>query len=271
MGQATKIRDTKVLLRADMDDVQEMPFASGRVAYFTCRCPDKATVSEDALGIFDLSETQGVLVLTDGCGGMQGGEVAAETVINEVRRKLANYSSTDSLRSAVLDGLELANEAIRALGKGAATTVIVALVEHNKIRSIHAGDSQALIIGGRGKVKMQTVSHSPVGYGVEAGLIDEDEAIDHEDRHLVSNIVGSKSTHFEIGSPRAMAERDTLLLGSDGVFDNFLEGELARLAKTSPLLNAASEIISAAQYRMNHEEPDVPSKADDLSLLMFRR
>lgn len=261
----------EVLLTTDMASVLEMPFLGGKLAFFTHRCPDKETVNEDGLGIFPVSDSKGVLVLTDGCGGMHGGEVASQTVVNEIKRKLAKFNPEDSLRGAVLDGLELANEAIRALGKGAATTVMVVLIEQNKIRTIHAGDSQALLIGGRGKVKLQTVSHSPVGYGVEAGLIDEDQAIEHEDRHLVSNIVGSETTHFEIGSPRSMALRDTMLLGSDGVFDNFLEGELPRLASTGTIVHAANEIVSSARYRMEHDEPDVPSKADDISLMLFRR
>lgn len=262
---------SKTLLATDMEEVVEMPFLDGKLAYFTRRCPEKPTVNEDGLGIFPIDSEYGVLVLTDGCGGMQGGEVAAETVVNEISRKLAKHTPKDSLRGAVLDGLELANEAIRALGRGAATTAIVVIFEHNKIRTIHAGDSQALLVGGRGKVKLQTVSHSPVGYGVEAGLIDEEQAIGHEDRHLVSNIVGCETTHFEIGSPRSMAARDTLLIGSDGVFDNFLEDELPRLARTGSVAHAAQEIVSAARYRMEHKEPDIPSKADDISLLLFRR
>ena len=30
-----------------------------------------------------------------------------------------------------------------------------------------------LLTGGRGKIKLQTIAHSPVGYGLEAGLLDE--------------------------------------------------------------------------------------------------
>lgn len=261
----------KVLLATNMDTVEELPFLGGTLAYYTHKSPDKETVNEDAVGIFSVSDSQGVLLVADGCGGMQGGEIAAETVVREIQRKLSKWNPQDSFRGAVLDGLDLANEAILALGKGAATTVAAVLLEDNKIRSIHAGDSQVLLIGGRGKLKLQTTSHSPVGYGVEAGLINEEQAIEHEDRHIVSNIVGTDSTHFEIGSRRAMAMRDTLLLGSDGVFDNFLEGELARLARIGSTSSAASEIIAAAQYRMEHDEPDQPSKADDISLLLFRR
>ncbi len=48
-----------------------------------------------------------------------------------------------------------------------------------------------LFTGHKGKIKLQTISRSPVGYAVHTGLLDETEAMHHEDRHLASNIIGS--------------------------------------------------------------------------------
>lgn len=262
---------TEVFTGADLEDIGLLPFLGGQVAYYTHRCPEKPTVNEDALGIFALSERQGVLVVADGCGGMQSGEVASATVVRQLKKTLAKLESLDSLRGAILDGLEKANQAILDLGSNSATTVMVVEIDNGRVRHIHAGDSQLLLVGGRGKVKLQTVAHSPVGYGVEAGLIDQHQAIEHEDRHLVSNIVGCETTHFEVGSPRKMAPRDTLLLASDGVFDNFLEGELPRLASKGNLEYAAREIIDAASNRMTGQLPDLPSKPDDIALVLFRQ
>ena len=41
-----------------------------------------------------------------------------------------------------------------------------------------------LTTGQRGRLRMQTVSHSPVGFAIEYGLLDESEAMHHEERHL---------------------------------------------------------------------------------------
>ena len=255
----------------DMDEARVLPFLGGELAFYTHRLPDKPTVNEDSLGIFSVSDHRGAVVVADGCGGMQSGEVASAIVVEEVGKGLAAVVPGDSLRSAILDSLEAANDAILSLGTGAATTVLVVEFDENRVRSIHAGDSQVLLIGGRGKLKLQSLPHSPVGYAMEAGMIDQQEAIDHEERHLVSNVLGSKSTHFEVGPPRTMAQRDTLLLASDGVFDNLREEEITQLARHGAVREVADNIVATAQERMgatgNH---DMPSKPDDIALILFR-
>ena len=103
------------------------------------------------------------------------------------------------LRDAILNGFEDANGAVQALGIGAATTLAVVEVKENIVRPYHVGDSMILVVGQRGKIKLQSVPHSPVGYGVESGLLDEKEAMYHEERHLVSNVVGSPDMRIESG------------------------------------------------------------------------
>jgi PPM family protein phosphatase len=77
--------------------------------------------------------------------------------------------SDGQLRTAVLDGIEAANRSILELGvRSAATLALVELSTRNS--SLPRRGLDDLILGGRGKVKLQTVSHSPVSYGVEAGL-----------------------------------------------------------------------------------------------------
>src|SRR5690606_26158083 len=106
------------------------------------------------------------------------------------------------------------------LGVRSAATLALAELSSSGIRPYHVGDSMILILGGRGKVKLQTVSHSPVGYGVESGLLNEQEAMFHEDRHLVSNMIGCPEMRIEIGPWHCLAARDTLLIATDGLFDN---------------------------------------------------
>jgi serine/threonine protein phosphatase PrpC len=95
--------------------------------------------------------------------------------------------------------------------------------------------------------------------------------MEHEERHLVSNIVGSQSTHFEVGSPRTMAQRDTLLLASDGVFDNFLEEEIAQFTQQGSIRDVCETLVTTAQERMQAPSSSSPSKPDDIALMLFRR
>jgi PPM family protein phosphatase len=124
--------------------------------------------------------------------------------------------------------------------------------------------------GQRGKVKLQTIPHSPIGYAVEAGLMDEKDAIHHEERHVISNVIGSDQMRIEIGPPTEMAPRDTLLLASDGLFDNLLPNEIVDAIRSGPLDRAIGSLVEVAQKRMANQNGTAPSKPDDLTVIAYR-
>jgi serine/threonine protein phosphatase PrpC len=157
------------------------------------------------------------------------------------------------------------------LGTGAATTLALVEIQDRTIRTYHVGDSEILVTGQRGKVKLQTIPHSPIGYAVEAGLMNEEDAIHHEERHVISNVIGSDQMRIEMGPPTEMAPRDTLLLASDGLFDNLLPGEIINTIRSGPLDDSLSVLVEAAQDRMVSSGGAAPSKPDDLTVIAFRR
>jgi serine/threonine protein phosphatase PrpC len=162
------------------------------------------------------------------------------------------------LRTAILNGIEQANRAVSELGVGAATTLAIVEISGGVARSYHVGDSMILAVGQRGRVKLQTVSHSPVGYAVEAGMLDEAEALHHEDRHLVSNFIGSAEMRIEIGPPLNLAERDTLLLASDGLFDNLYNDEIIERTRKGPLEQVVRSLAGECRQRMTEPRQGVP-------------
>jgi serine/threonine protein phosphatase PrpC len=179
-------------------------------------------------------------------------------------------NQVDPLRPAILDGIEAANEKVRGLGTGAATTLVLVEIRDRVVRSYHVGDSAILLVGQRGKLKFQTIAHSPIGYAVEAGLIDEKDAIHHEERHMISNVIGSPEMRIEIGPTIEMAARDTLVLASDGLLDNLLPAEIVELVRTGPLDKAVDDLVAVATERMNAPDRATPSKPDDLTVIAFR-
>jgi serine/threonine protein phosphatase PrpC len=173
-----------------------------------------------------------------------------------------------SVRESILNGFDEANS--RARDKGGATTLAVIAFSTDKLRSFHAGDSQALVTGQRGRVKLQTVAHSPVGYAVEAGVLSEKDAMNHEDRHLVSNLVGSAELKVEMGSKMELSAKDTIIMGSDGVFDNVRMEEVVEAVRIGNLAAAARRLRDLCQRRMSGKGGG-PSKPDDLTFLLARR
>ena len=72
-------------------------------------------------------------------------------------------SETMLLRTAILNGIEAANDAVLALGNGSATTLTVVTIEGKIARSYQIGDSEAIVVGQRGRIRAQTMAHSPTG------------------------------------------------------------------------------------------------------------
>lgn len=261
----------KLWLETDMEQPLRLELPSGEATVYSRRCPDKASPNEDAALVYPVDEKRVVLAVADGCGGMSGGADAARLTLKSIKRSLDRATGEDSLRSAILDGIESANAKVLKLGIGAATTLAVVIADAGCVRSFHIGDSQVVLVGRRGKIKLQTPAHSPVGYALEAGVLSEDDAMTHEDRHIVSNVVGARDCWIEVGMRRKMAKRDTLIIGSDGIFDNLRVDEVCEVIRTGRLAEAACDLATQTAQRIAADSEEHPSKPDDATFILFRR
>jgi serine/threonine protein phosphatase PrpC len=261
----------RFFLDLDLREAEVLPIASGVAAAYTARCPGKEPPNEDAAVLITCGPKSGVLAVADGFGGQPAGEQAARLALESLAVAVDRAAATGApLRAGILDGFEKANEAVVALGVGAATTLATLEIDDGRARSYHVGDSVVLIVGQRGKTKLQTVSHSPIGYAVEAGWLKEDEALHHEDRHIVSNMIGSPDMRIDIGPSLRLRPRDTVLLGSDGVFDNVPTQEVVDLVRKGSLTEVAHRLAAECDQRMRTPDAGQPSKPDDLTFVLYR-
>ena len=267
------LSEDKTRLFVDQDMVEGALFqiGSGIAAVYSSRCPGKDTANEDAAALIPCGEKACVLVVADGVGGARAGLLASSRAVKALKKSVdKGLSDGTVLRSAILDGFEAANRAVMDLGLGAATTLTVVEIDGPRIRPYHVGDSPVLAIGQRGKIKLQSISHSPVGYGLEGGFIDENEALHHKERHLVSNVIGAEDMRIDVGSTLELAARDTLLIASDGLVDNLKTQEIVDGIRKGPLKEAVNVLARRADSRMRSSEGRSPSKPDDLTFILFR-
>ena len=248
------------------------PVGGGEVVAYTCRAPDKETENQDTVAVIPYGPDAAVLIVADGAGGLPAGRRASQSAVATLNQSLQVAASrTMMLRTAILNGIEAANETVLNLGNGSATTMTVVTIEGRIARTYQSGDSEALITGQRGAVRAQTMAHSPTGFAVEAGFLDERAALHHQERHLVSNFIGTSDMRIDVGAIIELRPKDTVLVASDGLTDNLHMQEIKNLMRAGPLEQSLDEIVNLATQRMNAESADQPSKPDDLSVILFRK
>ncbi len=267
-----RVEDLLLLDAAHEPQQLETDVAGGVAVAYSCRDPHKESENEDTVAIIPYGPAAAVLVVCDGAGGLPAGKRASLTAVTTLAESLhASMNETALLRTAILNGIEAANNAVLALANGSATTMTVVTIEGLLARSYQIGDSEAIIVGQRGVIKLQTTAHSPTGFAVEAGFLDEREALHHEDRHLVSNFLGTNDMRIDVGAMIRLSPRDTILVASDGLMDNVHVDEIIECVRKGPLVDAAGGVVELAGQRMRSEGDGQPSKPDDLSLILFRK
>ena len=257
-------------IESNLDHPELHRIAHGTAVIYTHCAPYKEYANEDAVCIMERNSGDGILAVADGVGGERAGSMASRTMLESLL-DIFSANTSQELQGVLLSSVDHANHSILNQGVGAATTLAAVEISKEQVRPYHVGDSDILLVGQRGKIKFQTIAHSPVGYAVEAGLLDEDEAVGHEERHFVSNVVGSNEMRIDIGPILTMSKRDRLLISSDGLSDNLLIQDIIELIRSGPIEKAAKRLLQACQQRMQNDSSDPPGKPDDLSFILYQR
>lgn len=264
--------DVVLLDGAYAADQRSARIGGGVFSAYTCPSPDKDTENEDTVAGIPYGPQAAILIVADGAGGLPAGKRASLVAVTTLVESLQTaMEETMLLRTAILNGIEAANLAVQQLGNGSATTFTVLTIEGLTVRAYQIGDSEAMVVGQRGLIKLQTTAHSPTGFAVEAGFLDEREALHHAERHLVSNFLGTTDMRIDIGAEVTLRPRDTILLASDGLMDNVHVEEIIERVRKGPIDDAIARVVTLANRRMNGATTGQPSKPDDLSLILFRK
>ena len=220
--------------------------------------------NEDSIAI---DSEIGLLVLADGMGGYQAGEVASgiatDLVVREMRtgvlQSFSNItviegegsppSQTRLLRRAI----EHANAAIYEAGStqvhlsGMGTTVVAVFFWADKASIAHVGDSRLYRLRGSNLQRI-TKDHSLVQELIDHGFYTPEQARTSPQRHLVTRALGLEGTVRVEASEIQVESEDIFLLCSDGLTDMVSDEDICLVIKTlsGDLMQAAEQLIEIA-------------------------
>ena len=196
-----------------------------------------------------------LLVVADGMGGANAGEVASQIATDVIVREVCARSAEppdEALRAAI----ETANAEIHAQAnqqadqRGMGTTCTALLVRGHQVWMGHVGDSRAYLVRG-GAIQQLTRDHSLVAELVERGHLTLDEAKHDPRRNVVTRSVGaSEDVHVDsgpLGEP--LQTGDALVVCSDGLHGQVADDEIASITSENPPDEACLQLIELANAR----------------------
>ena len=189
-----------------------------------------------------LGEKGALLVVCDGMGGMNAGEVASDIAVKTIKEWFTTDKLTDAVVAApckyITSAIVAADAAIKAHSKtnpdteGMGSTIVLAWLLGQKVYVGWCGDSRCYRFNPALGLERLSHDHSYVQELVDAGKLTEELAFDHPNNNIITR---------SLGDPRGAAQpdckefdlynQDIILLCSDGLCGTLRDNEIAELIK----------------------------------------
>lgn len=189
-----------------------------------------------------LGEKGALLVVCDGMGGMNAGEVASDIAVKTIKQLFASELLTDSVLQNpckyIADAIIAADSAIKSHSKenleteGMGSTIVMAWLLGEKVYVGWCGDSRCYRFNPQLGLERLSHDHSYVQELVDAGKLTEELAFDHPNNNIITR---------SLGDPRGAAQPDTkefdlynndiILLCSDGLCGTLRDNEIEELVQ----------------------------------------
>ena len=155
--------------------------------------------NQDYADSYQSLKGQSLLILCDGVGGHQGGDIASQMTTEFIGTRFANLDKVLELETSkqwMATTIAAANEHVNMAAKqdetlvGMATTLVLALILNKEQATIaHLGDSRAYQYA-ESKMTQLTQDHSLVNELINSGELSVAEAENHPQKNVVTRSVG---------------------------------------------------------------------------------
>jgi serine/threonine protein phosphatase PrpC len=210
------------------------------------------------------------MAVGDGMGGVAGGEVASSLslrtgvhlILHAVKWAL-KLDHPEEREKEINEGIERGldyfariNRAVLAQGRadpalaGMGTTLTASYSFGDDLFLFHVGDSRAYLYR-QGRLRQLTRDHTMAQALADAGLIEARELPQHRLRHVLTRCLGQQGGPVQTEVHQLqLADRDRLLLCSDGLHGMVEDGKIAAiLAKAPSSQEACGALVDAALER----------------------
>jgi PPM family protein phosphatase len=187
-----------------------------------------------------------LFAVADGMGGHRGGEVASQLAVETLeklfKQRVGDLPDQVQEANRVVFERSVVDEKVAGMG----TTLTAALVEGDRVRLAHVGDSRAYLLRDR-KLRLLTEDHTLVHRMVSEGEISQEEAETHPQRSVLTRALGVDTVVDVDDDTVQVRPGDRLLLCTDGLTSMVSEEEIEEVLRTVPdPLDAAQRLVRMA-------------------------
>jgi len=195
-----------------------------------------------------------LIVVADGMGGHEGGEIASGIAVETVRDAWASGSGDPS--DDLINALSKAHAAIQEYPDehpelaGMGTTCTAVAVIGDRLYYGHVGDTRLYLIR-KGEVRRITHDHSLVQRLLDSGAITEEQAAEHPERNVLVSALGMKgAVTVDVPEvPIPLEPGDILLVCTDGLHGLVSDAELLEAAARNNPREACQQLVQLARDR----------------------
>lgn len=232
---------------------------------------DEGLVREHNEDYISWNMGSGLVILADGMGGHNAGEVASELAVNSVTEALEEVLSPDIKDACKMDFKEVVHEAVIFANdeinqhakthpecSGMGTTIVMTLFHNDKVILASVGDSRIYRFR-KGELKQVTTDHSLVQEMIDNGYMSEEEAIKSTNRNLITRALGiAEEVDVDVAEHEIEID-DIYLLCSDGLSDMITDDKIfSTLVKSRQDLERASkDLVELAKEHGGHDNVSV--------------
>ena len=193
-----------------------------------------------------LDQTGALLVVADGMGGMNAGEVASQIAVDTVKELFSQLpeditASTDKITEFLAKVIKDADKAIIEHAKanpdtkGMGTTLILAWILGEDAYIAWCGDSRAYLWEKEMGLRQVSKDHSYVQELVDKGVITSEQAFYHPDSNIITRSLGSEGQRAlpEVVKVKLYNE-SRLFLCSDGLNGMLTDERIAQIIAENP-------------------------------------
>jgi len=232
---------------------------------------DNIAVHETAIPAAGKGPAPSFYILSDGAGGMAHGDLASHLATNAVvdylTAQMNGEAATldDTHRQWLVAAFQEANRLVRDQQQETdgrfVATLLGAIVIGGESVIGNVGDSRAYVIRNN-EMNQITKDHSFPGELLRNGVITEEEAENHDKRHILTRAIGAADEVDGEFFHVSFAPGDSLLLCSDGLTNDLSDEQICNIIQQAKGVNDACHALIEASKEASGD--------DNISVVLVR-